>query len=118
VGAETKKTRVKQYDVWIAHLPEPIGKRPVLLLTRSSAYTYLSRVIVVEVTSSVRGIPQELALGRKDGLAKKCVANFDNLHVVPKASLITKAGRLAPGREREAKAALGAAFAWPELEPR
>jgi len=33
---------VKQYDVSWADLPAPIGRRPVLLLTRSSASAYLT----------------------------------------------------------------------------
>jgi mRNA interferase MazF len=50
---------VKQYEIWWADLPEPVGRRPVLLLSRSPAYDYLHNVTVVEVTTTVRSIPQE-----------------------------------------------------------
>jgi mRNA interferase MazF len=38
----------------------------------------------VEVTTTVRGIPSEVPLGRRDGLPKKCVANADNIVTIPK----------------------------------
>jgi mRNA interferase MazF len=76
---------MRQYEIRWANLPLPIGKRPVLLLSRTSAYAYLNKVIVVEVTSTIRGIPQEVALGKKEGLQHSSVANMDNLHVIPKS---------------------------------
>jgi mRNA-degrading endonuclease toxin of MazEF toxin-antitoxin module len=36
-------------------MPEPIGRRPVLLLSRNPAYEYLTRVIAVEITSALAG---------------------------------------------------------------
>jgi hypothetical protein len=40
----------------------------------------LNKVVVAEVTATIRGIPHELLLGQAEGLAP-CVANFDNVHV-------------------------------------
>lgn len=107
---------MKQYEIRWAAMPPPIGRRPVLLLSRSPAYEYLAKVIVVELTSTVRGIPQEVALGRSEGLPRASVANFDNVHVVPKAILGDRLGALAPGRHGEAKRALGYALDWAELK--
>jgi mRNA interferase MazF len=87
----------------------------VLLLTRGPAYEYLSKVIVAELTTRARSIPQELKLGRREGLPKSCVANFDNIHVVPRRALSCRIGVLGPSRHREAKRALGYALGWPEL---
>ena len=106
---------MKQYEIWWADLAEPIGRRPVLLLSRDAAFAYLERVIVVEITTTIRGIPQELVLASADGLRRRSVANFDNVHVIAKTELRGKIGRLKRGREREAKRALGNALAWPEL---
>jgi mRNA interferase MazF len=106
---------MKQYDIWWAELPQPIGIRPVLLLSRDGAYAYLNRVLAVEVTSRVRGIPQEVELGARENMPKRCVANLDNLRAVPKAALRRPAGRLAASRVSEVKRALGHALAWPEL---
>lgn len=106
---------MKQYEVWWAELPEPIGTRPVVLLTRDAAHEYLHRVLAVEVTSRVRGIPQEVALGPREGLPQRCVANLDNLRAVPKAALRKRAGRLGARRVDELKRALGYALGWTEL---
>jgi mRNA interferase MazF len=107
---------VKQYEIVWANLPEPIGRRPVLLLTRTAAYKYLNKVIVAEVTSTIRGIPQEVSLGRREGLPHPSVANLDNVHVVPKALLGDRIGELDGARNREVKRALGYALDWPELK--
>ena len=87
----------------------------MLLLGRSSAFAYLSRVLAVEVTTTVRAIPQEVALGRREGLHVRCVANLDALRTVPVASLQTPIGRLAQRRHVEVKRALGHVLHWPEL---
>ena len=106
---------MKQYEIWWADLPAPVGTRPVLLLTRDSAYAYLNRVLAVEVTTRVRGIPQEVELGSREGMPKRCVANLDNVRAVPKAALRAVAGRISATRASELKRALGHALAWTEL---
>lgn len=106
---------MKQYEIWWAELPEPVGTRPILLLSRDGAYQYLHRVLAVEVTSHRRGIPQEVELGAREGLPKHCVANFDNLRAVPKQVIRTRAGQLSSRRVAEAKRALGHALGWIEL---
>ena len=64
----------------------------------------------------IRDIPQEGSLGPPEGLSETCVANLDNVHVVPKSSLGDLVGFLSPSREREVKRALGYALGWPELK--
>ncbi len=110
------KTPVRQYDILWGNLPEPIGRRPVLLLTRTPAYTYLNKVVVAEVTSTIRGIPQEVPVGKREGLSRASVVNLDNIHVVPKLLLGERLGGIAPGREPEVKRALGYALDWAELK--
>ena len=86
-----------RHIVW-ANLSPPIGRRPVLLLTRTPGYTYLTKVIVAEVTSTVRGIPQEVPVGKREGLSHASIVNLDNAHVIPKASLGERLGGLASVR--------------------
>ena len=97
-------------------MPAPVGRRPVLLLSRDAAYEYLDRFIVVEVTSTVRSIPVEVSLGRAEGLRRRSVANFDNVHVVPRRRLVSRIGALRPTRVAEVKRALGYALGWIELK--
>jgi mRNA interferase MazF len=106
---------MKQFDIVWTALPDPIGKRPVLLLSRTAAYSYLNKVIIAEITSTMRGIPQEVILGKSEGLDRPSVANFDNIHVIPKSSLGPRIGS-AVTRHREIKRALGYALDWPELK--
>jgi mRNA interferase MazF len=106
---------MRQFEIWWAELPGAGGRRPVLLLTRSTAYRYLGRVLVAEVTTTMRNIPQEIRLGRREGLARTCVANLDSARTIPRAMLTERAGALGASRHVEVKRALGHALAWPEL---
>jgi mRNA interferase MazF len=106
---------VRQFELWWADLPEPVGRRPVVLLTRTPALRYLSRVLVADVTTRVRGIAEEVRLGQAEGLPRPCVLNLDNLHQVPTVVLTARIGALATHRHVEVKRALGHALDWPEL---
>lgn len=110
-----KQPAFKQFELWWADLPAPAGRRPVLLLSRDSAYGYLNKFVVAEVTTTIRNIAVEVPLGRTEGLPANCVANFDNLRTVDRSVLTKRIGRLAPARWAEVKRALGHSFAWDEL---
>ncbi len=106
---------MRQYEIWWATLPLPVGRRPVLLLSRNPAYAYLNKVLVAEITTTIRGIPQEVTVGRSEGLPSVSVVNLDNLHTVTKQQLTKRAGLLKPSREVEIKRSLGHALGWVEL---
>ncbi len=106
---------LKQYDLWWASLPQPAGRRPVLLLSRNAAYSYLNKFVAVEVTSTVRHIAVEIPLGHAEGLPAKCVANCDNIRTVPRSALTKRIGQISPRRHSEVKRALGHALASDEL---
>jgi len=106
---------VKQYEIWWAALPLPVGRRPVLLLSRTPAYEYLNKVLVAEITTTVRAIPQEVMVGKAEGLPSRSVVNMDNLHTIPKIRLTKRVGSLRPSREVEVKRSLGHALGWAEL---
>ena len=106
---------MKQYEIWWANLPAPAGRRPVLLLGRNSGYEYLNKFVVVEITTTIRGIAEEVRLGRREGLRKPCAANCDNLRTLPRSALVKRAGALSRERHVEVKRAVGHALAWGEL---
>ena len=106
---------MKQYEIWWAALPPPAGRRPVLLLSRDGAYAYLNKFLAVEITTTIRHIAVEVALGRAEGLPRRCVANCDNVRTVSRAALRERIGKLAPNRRTELKRALGHALGWDEL---
>ncbi len=107
---------MKQYEIWWAALPEPAGRRPVMLLSRDAGYEYLKRIIVAEITTVIRRIPQEVPLGSAEGLSRPCVANLDNIHVVAKARLKGRIGALGSSGQLAVKRALGYTLDWPELK--
>lgn len=106
---------MRQYELWQADLPEPAGPGPVLLLSRDSAYSYLNKFLAAEITTRIRGIAQEVRLGRREGLGTPCVANMDNLRTVAKSRLVMRLGAVAHARAPEIKRALGFALGWREL---
>jgi len=78
---------MKKGEVWWANLPKPIGRRPVVLLSRNEAYSVRNAVTVAEVTTTIRDIPVEVPLGTADGMPKKCVANLDTIITISKDAL-------------------------------
>jgi mRNA interferase MazF len=101
---------LNQYELWWADLPAPIGRRPVLLLSRSQAYRILKRVTVAEITTTIRNIPVEVELGPDEGLTRVSVANVDNLHALALSRLSSKIGELSEERVWDVERALGYAF--------
>ena len=78
---------MRRCEVWWAELPLPLGRRPVVLLSRDEAYAIRNAVTVAEVTTTMRGIPVEVTLGQEDGLPKKCVVNLDTIVTIRKELL-------------------------------
>ena len=74
-------------EVWWAELPQPIGKRPVLLLSRDAAYSVRTSVTAAVITRTIRNIPVEVLLGQEDGMPVECVVNSDNILTIPKSRL-------------------------------
>jgi mRNA interferase MazF len=95
-------------DVWFAATPG--GDRPVLVLTRDPAADRIGAVVVAALTRTNRGLVSELALtASEDGLPSDCVANFDNLHTLPRAVFRRQIATLKARRMAEACAVLAAA---------
>ncbi|MBI2322337.1 MAG: type II toxin-antitoxin system PemK/MazF family toxin [Chloroflexi bacterium] len=78
---------MRRGEVWWADLPAPIGRRPVLLLSRDVAYRVRASVTVGVVTRAVRGIATEVPLGPADGMPVACVVNLDDILTIPKRLL-------------------------------
>lgn len=80
-------------DIWWADIPGD-KRRPVVILTRERFIPRLGAVLIAPVTTGVRGIPTELALGEDQGLPRPCAASFDNLLTLPKSLLHDRISRL------------------------
>lgn len=75
-------------QIWWAKFPEPIGNRPVLLLSRNRAISIREFVTVSQITTTIRNIPVEILLGKGDGLPKDCAINLDVINTIPKKLLL------------------------------
>ena len=80
-------------DIFDADIPD-LGVRPVLVVTRRVAVPVLSSVTVAIITSTVRGIPSEVALNSEHGLEHAGAANCDNLVTLAKPRLGKRRGTL------------------------
>jgi len=98
--------RLERGEIRLYRFPPPDKERPVLILTRGSAIPYLSRVTVAPITSTIRGVPSEVALGPEDGLRQPCAANLHNIMTVNQRGLGRRLSQLTPQRLREVCAAL------------
>ncbi len=90
--------------------PSPDKERPVLILTRRSAVGYLARVTVAPITSRIRDVPSEVALGIEDGMKQPCAVNLHNVVTVAKDGLGRRVAQLGPERMRQVCAALAFAL--------
>ncbi|MEO8191844.1 MAG: type II toxin-antitoxin system PemK/MazF family toxin [Acidobacteriota bacterium] len=102
--------RIERGEVRLFRFPEPDKERPVLVLTRSSAIPYLSRISVAPITSTIRGVPSEVALGVEDGLRQPCAANLHNVVTVRRDALGRRLAQLSGRRMREICSALSFAL--------
>ncbi|MBI4730245.1 MAG: type II toxin-antitoxin system PemK/MazF family toxin [Acidobacteria bacterium] len=99
---------MRRGEIWWASGEE--GRRPVLVLTRDSAIPLLTRVTVVPATTTARGIPTEVALGRADGMPRDCVLSADNLRTIAKSRLRGRVTALSAARLEEVCEALAFAL--------
>lgn len=87
---------MRRGEVWWAELPQPTGRRPVLLLSRDAAYSVRTSVTVSIITSTIRDIPTEVPLGQQDEMPRKCVVNLDDILTIPKSRLSDRITILSP----------------------
>ncbi|HEX5430408.1 MAG TPA: type II toxin-antitoxin system PemK/MazF family toxin [Bryobacteraceae bacterium] len=97
---------VARGDVFLYRFAPPDKNRPVVVLTRSSAVPYLSSVTVAPLTSTIRGVPSEVALDEEDGMKHPCAVNLHNVVTISQQQLGKRVGQLSSSRMREICAAL------------
>jgi len=98
--------RLERGEVRLYRFAPPDKERQVLILTRTSAIAYLSRVTVAPITSTIRGVPSEVRLGPDDGMRQDCAANLHNVMTVSQQGVGRRLSQLTPARMREVCAAL------------
>jgi mRNA interferase MazF len=74
-------------EIWWANIESPIGRRPVVLISRNSVYQNRDSVTIVPITRTIRRIPVEVELDEQDGLLYPYVINVDGIATIRKLSL-------------------------------
>jgi mRNA interferase MazF len=97
---------MRRGEIWWAELPAPAGRRPVVLLSRDEAYAVRELVTVAPVTTRVRRLPVEVALGKAEGLPRAGVANLDIITTIPKQCLTERIALLPASKLQELDQAL------------
>ncbi len=101
---------MKRGEIWWAELPAPVGNRPVIILTRDAVLENIGSIVVALVTRTIRQLPTEVILGRRQGLPVSCVANLDNILTVPRQRLTRLMGACDAGKIEELNQAIKAAL--------
>ena len=107
--AGTPGADVLRGELWWAELPE-VGEHPVVLVSHDGSYDRRRRATVALVTSTIRGIPVEVAVGPANGLAHDSVINVDELQTLRISRLVECIGELVPEQRARLDTALLFAF--------
>ncbi|MBI5195476.1 MAG: type II toxin-antitoxin system PemK/MazF family toxin [Nitrospirae bacterium] len=78
---------MKRGEVRWYKFKHPDKKRPVVILTRNSILEYLGEVTIAPITSTIRDIPSEVFLSRRDGMHNDCAVNCDHIQTVLKTNI-------------------------------
>ena len=92
------------------HLARLDKTRPVLVLTRELVRPHLTSVTIAPITTSVRGLSTEVAVGDANGLAAPSVISCDHITTIPTAALGRRIGLLLDAQEPALSKAIRAAF--------
>ena len=92
------------------HVAQLDKSRPVLILTRELVRPHLKTVTVAPITTTIRGLSSEVALGSANGLEGPSVVSCDNITTIPTKALGRQIGVLLDVQEAALSEAIAAAF--------
>jgi mRNA interferase MazF len=90
-----------QGRIWWANLPDPLGSRPVLILTRDDALPKLHYATVAPLTRTIRGLDSEVLLEPDDGVPTRSAVTLDNIATVDQDLLVQSLATLSADRMKE-----------------
>ena len=88
-------------QIWWANLPDPLGWRPVLILTRDDALPKLHYATVAPLTRTIRGIDSEVVLEPNDGVPSRSAVTLDNIATIEQDLLVRYHATLSADRMNE-----------------
>lgn len=100
---------LRRGEIWRYRFKSPDKRRPVLVLTRQEVLPLLRTAMVAPITSTIRGLPSEVAVGVDEGLKHPSAVNLDHVQTVEQRLLHDYVGALSEARMREVCRALALA---------
>lgn len=97
-------------DVCYYSFKSPDKRRPVLVLTRTNAISFLNEVTVAPITTTVRDNGSSVWLDEADGMREVCAVNADYVQTVPKQKLGRPMAHLSDDKMDEVFEAIKFAF--------
>lgn len=85
----------------------------MVILTRDAVLEHIGSIVVALITRTVRQLPTEVSLGRRQGLPVPCVANLDNILTVPRERLTRLLGACDSDKIGELNQAIKTALGMP-----
>lgn len=102
-------------DVCYHTFKEPDKRRPVLVLTRTDAISFLNEITIAPITTTVRENNSSVWLDESDGMREACAVNLDYLQTVPKQKLGKVIAHLSDEKMTEIFEAIKFAFGFDNL---
>src|SRR5277367_1089469 len=78
---------IQQGSVVWAQLPQPFGRRPVVVMTRDAVVGRMNALTVAPITRTIRNIDTEVILQPADGVPTACAISLDNIFTIPRSAL-------------------------------
>ncbi len=97
-------------DICYHTFKEPDKRRPVLVLTRTNAITFLNEVSIAPITTTVRDNETSVWLDASDGMKEPCAINLDYIQTVPKHRIGKPISHLSNEKMKEVFEAIKYAF--------
>ena len=72
--------------VW-AQLPQPFGRRPVVVITRDAVVGRMNNLTVAPITRTIRNVDTEVILQPVDGVPTVCAITLDNIFTIQRSAL-------------------------------
>jgi mRNA interferase MazF len=104
---------IRQGEIWWVNFPQPAGRRPALVLTRTDAVARMTNVTVAPLTRTIRGIDSEVVVSPQHGVPTVCAISLDNIATVRKSLLDRRLTMLSSEMMREVFAAIRFVFSMP-----
>lgn len=97
---------IQRGDIRWFRFAVPDKRRPVLVLGRPDVLPSLSQVPVIPLSTQIRGLRWEVALGPADGLPSPCVLKPEWIRIVERTTLGSVVARFPETRWPEVRTAL------------